>query len=235
MKTRVPLALASLLISIVACNGLPSTGPALSTPGAEAAPTAVPSANVSDVADIVFINGAVITLDDATARAQALAVRGDTILTVGANEEVNSYRGPGTIVIDLAGKTLLPGFIDSHQYRIQKHAQVGVADAPSIIQAAIEQGLTSIHELYVDGPLLDELLALASEKRVVLMCAEAVPWRCHRSLLADAITARGGAVWHLTALGSARPHRLTPFAVVRGTRVTYPADSSPDKHHAHSA
>ena len=160
MKTRVPLALASLLISIVACNGLPSTGPALSTPGAEAAPTAVPSANVSDVADIVFINGAVITLDDATARAQALAVRGDTILTVGANEEVNSYRGPGTIVIDLAGKTLLPGFIDSHQYRIQKHAQVGVADAPSIIQAAIEQGLTSIHELYVDGPLLDELLAL---------------------------------------------------------------------------
>jgi 3-methyladenine DNA glycosylase/8-oxoguanine DNA glycosylase len=70
---------------------------------------------------------------------------------------------------------------------------------------------------------LAELRTLASEGRVALMCAEAVPWRCHRSLVADALTVRGARVEHITSKGRASPHRLTAFAEVEGTRVTYPS------------
>ncbi len=77
-------------------------------------------------------------------------------------------------------------------------------------------------EEFAEG--LRELSALARAGPVAVMCAEAVPWRCHRSLLADALLARGVAVEHVTGPGKTRPHRLTPFARVEGRRVTYPAE-----------
>jgi hypothetical protein len=70
---------------------------------------------------------------------------------------------------------------------------------------------------------LVELRALARDGPVALMCAEAVPWRCHRSLLADALFARGVVVEHIVGRGRTRPHRVTPFAVFDRRRVTYPA------------
>jgi uncharacterized protein (DUF488 family) len=74
---------------------------------------------------------------------------------------------------------------------------------------------------------LAKLRALAADGRVVaLMCAEAVPWRCHRSLVADALLARGAHVEHITGAGRANPHRMTPFAVVEGARVSYPGEGS---------
>jgi 3-methyladenine DNA glycosylase/8-oxoguanine DNA glycosylase len=69
---------------------------------------------------------------------------------------------------------------------------------------------------------LEELHALSATGRVALMCAEAVPWRCHRSLVADALTARGAHVEHLIDSARSTPHRLTPFAEVEGARVRYP-------------
>ncbi len=69
---------------------------------------------------------------------------------------------------------------------------------------------------------LCELRALAREGAVAIMCAEAVPWRCHRSLIADALFARGVVVEHVVGLGKTRPHRLTPFARLEGRNVTYP-------------
>jgi uncharacterized protein (DUF488 family) len=69
---------------------------------------------------------------------------------------------------------------------------------------------------------LCQLRALAREGPVAVMCAEAVPWRCHRSLLADALLARGVVVEHITGRGRTRPHRLTPFARLDGRKVTYP-------------
>lgn len=71
---------------------------------------------------------------------------------------------------------------------------------------------------------LEELRAFARGERTAIMCAEAVPWRCHRSLVADALTARGARVFQLASATRAPPHRMTPFAEVHGTRVTYPAD-----------
>ncbi|WAS95804.1 DUF488 family protein [Nannocystis punicea] len=71
---------------------------------------------------------------------------------------------------------------------------------------------------------LAELRAWAAKGRVALMCAEAVPWRCHRSLVADALMARGAQVEHITGLSRSSPHRMTAFAVVEGARVTYPGE-----------
>ena len=73
------------------------------------------------------------------------------------------------------------------------------------------------------GAGLDELLGLAQQWRVAIMCAEAVPWRCHRSLIADALFARGIPVEHIISAGHTQVHRPTPFAYVEGTQVTYPA------------
>ena len=70
---------------------------------------------------------------------------------------------------------------------------------------------------------LAELLALAAEKRTVIMCAEAVPWRCHRSLVGDALLVRGHEVTDIYDERTAKPERLTSFAVVDGLEVTYPA------------
>jgi uncharacterized protein (DUF488 family) len=57
------------------------------------------------------------------------------------------------------------------------------------------------------------------------MCAEAVPWRCHRSMIADALTARGVAVEHIMSPVKRNQHKMTSFARVEGTRVSYPADT----------
>ena len=69
---------------------------------------------------------------------------------------------------------------------------------------------------------LEQLRGEAAQGPVAVMCAEALRWRCHRSLLADALYARGVVVAHITSRTRAEPHRPTPFARIRGLRVTYP-------------
>jgi uncharacterized protein (DUF488 family) len=69
---------------------------------------------------------------------------------------------------------------------------------------------------------LTELLRMAAERRTSLMCAEAVPWRCHRSLIADALTAGGVEVLHITGPGRVQRHVMTSFAQVEDGRVVYP-------------
>jgi len=68
------------------------------------------------------------------------------------------------------------------------------------------------------------LLDLADDDTVAIMCAEAVPWRCHRSLIADALLARGIPVNDIMSLTSTKPHALTRFAKVEGERVWYPPE-----------
>ena len=70
---------------------------------------------------------------------------------------------------------------------------------------------------------LEKLIELAAQSPTAIMCAEAVPWRCHRSLIADALMARGIVVTEILSAKQSRPHALTPFAQVSGTEVTYPA------------
>ena len=67
-----------------------------------------------------------------------------------------------------------------------------------------------------------KLLKLAAANTTAIMCAEAVPWRCHRSLISDALLVRGFQVIDIFSRSSAKPHAITPMAVVHGTEVTYP-------------
>ena len=69
---------------------------------------------------------------------------------------------------------------------------------------------------------LASVIELARTDRVALMCAEAVPWRCHRSLIADALLVHGVATCEIVSPKRLQPHKLTPFARVRGEEITYP-------------
>ena len=83
---------------------------------------------------------------------------------------------------------------------------------------------------YMQTPEFEEqieaLLQMAKKHRIALMCAEAVPWRCHRSLISDALIVRGIRAEDIISLTQSRLHTLTPFAQVRGTTVTYPEENS---------
>ena len=69
---------------------------------------------------------------------------------------------------------------------------------------------------------LQTLIELSAAGPTAIMCAEAVPWKCHRSLIGDALLARGIRVLDIMSPTKAEPHALTPFARVNGTEVTYP-------------
>jgi uncharacterized protein (DUF488 family) len=74
---------------------------------------------------------------------------------------------------------------------------------------------------------LDQLWMLAGQARTAIMCAEALYWRCHRSLIADAFTVRGGTVSHILSDQKIERHRMTSFAVVIDGRITYPPPALP--------
>jgi uncharacterized protein (DUF488 family) len=69
---------------------------------------------------------------------------------------------------------------------------------------------------------LDQLVELAEQKPSAIMCAEAVPWRCHRSLIGDALIARGYEVRDIMSATNARQHKLNPMAKLDGLELTYP-------------
>ena len=71
---------------------------------------------------------------------------------------------------------------------------------------------------------LGSLMQMAHGRRVAIMCAEAVPWRCHRSLVADALNVHGVPAVEIMSAGSHRLHKLTPFARVEGKVITYPPE-----------
>lgn len=98
------LILAIVIAAAVGCGG----------GGEESSPTVPPSPKAG--ADTVYLNGVVLTMNASDEIAEAVAVRGDAILAVGTNEEIRAFIGDNTRVVDLGGKTLLPGFIDAHSH-----------------------------------------------------------------------------------------------------------------------
>ena len=70
------------------------------------------------------------------------------------------------------------------------------------------------------------LRKLAEKETIALICAEAVPWRCHRSLIADALAVRGARVEHILSRTNISPHRITPWAIVNLAQLIYPPPNS---------
>ena len=73
---------------------------------------------------------------------------------------------------------------------------------------------------------LQDLIVSAARESTVVMCAESVPSRCHRSLIADALTVRNISAFHILSVSGAEPHTLTAFSRIDGSRVTYPGGST---------
>lgn len=73
---------------------------------------------------------------------------------------------------------------------------------------------------FADG--LDDLMKIARTRKTTIMCAEAVPWRCHRSLIADALTKKKWTVLHIQSAKTANKHKLTPFLRMKAGKITYP-------------
>lgn len=97
------------------------------------------------------------------------------------------------------------------------------ADSPNMgWRNASFRGYADYMQTPAFGEAVDELVAAAAERTLALMCAEAVPWRCHRSLIGDALLVRGVRVIDILGPGQRRPHGLTSFARVEGRHVDYP-------------
>lgn len=77
---------------------------------------------------------------------------------------------------------------------------------------------------------LEELIDVAEKSQTVIMCAEAVPWRCHRSMIGDALVKRGWLVNDIMSTKKATPHRLTPFLKMRKGLIVYPPENEQPKH-----
>jgi predicted amidohydrolase YtcJ len=149
-------------------TGTPTAVPPTAT-ATRAPPTPTPSATPEavDRADVVFHNGAVLTLDRDAPRAQAMAIRGDRILAVGSDAEVLALQGPETRVVDLAGRTLLPGFVDGHTHLLVYAARVNMT-LDEAQDVALRNGFTSVTEMWADQAALDALLQAEQSGRLRL-------------------------------------------------------------------
>ena len=109
---------------------------------------------------------------DEQPRASAILIRGENIVTVGETGNVLAQAGPDATLVDLEGRTLLPGFIDSHSHRLAWTFTGGEYETPEeAIQAALEQGWTGLHELDVNGDLAETLRRLDEQGQLRLRVA----------------------------------------------------------------
>ena len=115
---------------------------------------------------VIFHNGVVISMEDGQPRAEAIAIAKDTILAVGSDDEILALAEKNTDVIDLGGRTLMPGFIDSHSHWIGDREIGGYKTPDEAIEVTLRRGWTSIDEIDENQVLLDELIALDEEERL---------------------------------------------------------------------
>jgi predicted amidohydrolase YtcJ len=115
--------------------------------------------------DVIFHGGTVLTMNRHRPRAQAVAVRGDRIVAVGDDARILALRGRGTQVIDLGGLTLMPGFVDAHTHVFNDAYYWGL-DVEGAQQVALQNGITTLANMYVTPDFLAEMRALADSGRL---------------------------------------------------------------------
>lgn len=110
---------------------------------------------MGDQADLVILNGRVLTMDEGHPRAEAVAVRNGDILAVGTTAEIRALAGPGTRVVDAGGNTVLPGFIDSHVHLFQGSAALDFLDLGAVRgREALARAIRGYAEARPDEPLI---------------------------------------------------------------------------------
>ncbi|MGB8253546.1 MAG: amidohydrolase family protein, partial [Anaerolineaceae bacterium] len=159
IKKHAFLSLLAVTVLLAACSpktsNLPSVNPQASTVPAVNKPS-IPT-EITPPADILFTNGVILTMDQSNTIAQALAIRSGRIIAVGSSDEIMKLRGTDTAVIDLANRTLLPGFVDAHSHLLGA-SNGNRADFIDLQEYAIRSGITTITEMGVTPDLLDQLV-----------------------------------------------------------------------------
>lgn len=176
MVKRLALAAFCLGALALACARLtppahpsPVSNPTLTPAKPEPSPTsASPIASPNPAqgqADILFINGVILTMDETRPRAQALAIRGERILAIGDDETILALRRDNTQVINLQGATLMPGFVDAHTHLFNDAAMMGLT-LEQAQQQLLQVGITSLGDAYISPDFLPEIAAFAAQGKL---------------------------------------------------------------------
>ena len=105
---------------------------------------------------IIFYNGSILTMEKDNPQAQAIAIQDQKILAIGGNDEILALQGPQTLLVDLGGRTLMPGFVDAHTHLLNDARSAGM----SLDEAqwlALRNGITTLGDLFVDRSFLREI------------------------------------------------------------------------------
>jgi predicted amidohydrolase YtcJ len=157
------------ILIIFLCLTLLAAVPLAACSRAESVPV---TDTVETVSEAVFFNGTILTMVDEQPRASAILIRGETIAAVGDSSDVLAQAGPDATLVNLQGRTVLPGFIDSHSHRFGWTYTGGEYESPeAAIQAALEQGWTGLHELDVNEELAETLRRLDEQGQLHLRVA----------------------------------------------------------------
>ncbi|WP_254544927.1 DUF488 domain-containing protein [Halomarina pelagica] len=146
---------------------------------------------------------------------------------------VDIRRFPGSRRNPQFGADALAAALDEHGIKYRHFEALGGRRSAPPADSPNDEWENNSFQAYADYALtdefqtaLDELVALAETEVPVIVCAEAVYWRCHRRIVADWLLARGCEVVNIYDAGRADEHELTRFAEISNGRVTYPADRS---------
>ena len=116
----------------------------------------------AEPADVIFHNGIIITIEESLPLAEAIALRNGLIQAVGTSEDIFALQGPETKMIDLQGKTIMPGFVDPHTHILNDaEAHLGL-NLDEALDLALKNGITTLADMYVDEGFLEELRSLES-------------------------------------------------------------------------
>ena len=174
----------------------------------------VPAAGAAE-AGVIFYNGVILTMDDALPTASAIHIQGERIVSVGDDAPLLAEAAPTTTIVDLGGRTLMPGFVDAHSHMFEE------PDMAAAQEALVRTGVTTTADMYVDPPLLQRLIALeaAGDLRLRLSayllyntnCGEPLDewWRDHPSTRVPGEMLRIGGVKVFTDGGSCNAPAVT--------------------------
>ena len=142
----------------------PSPSVPLTSPPETPTPLPEPSPSTAP-ADVVFYNGSILTMETEQPEAQALAIQGESILAVGSDDEILALRGPETQLVDLQGRTLMPGFVDAHTHILASPDHYGT-DLEGVQDLALMYGITTLADASGTPDLLQRLQVLEREGKL---------------------------------------------------------------------
>lgn len=129
--------------------------------------TPTPQPVIVQPADVIFFNGVILTIEDSQPQAEAVAIQGKKILAAGSDEYTLALKGPDTVVIDLQGKTLMPGFVEAHTHYIQNSYFAGKS-FEEMMGNLVRFGLTSETEMHGNREFIDVMRAAEKNHQVIV-------------------------------------------------------------------